>query len=105
MNHNDIYTFELAKFIHKLFHDKLPQIFQSRFVKTAQIHSHDTRSVEKCTCFLSRVRKSVCQNSLTFGGTKMWNEIDKAFKNKILVFSKNYSDKFCLNGTKTKSAA
>ena len=32
---NDIYKFELAKFMHELFNDKLSQIFQSRFVKTA----------------------------------------------------------------------
>ena len=63
---NDMYKFELAKSMHKLHNDKLPLIFQCRFVKTVQVHSHETRSVKKCNYFLPRIAKSVCQNSLTF---------------------------------------
>ena len=61
-----MYKFELAKSMHKLDNDKLPLIFQCRFVKTVQVHSHETRSVKKCNYFLPRITKSVCQNSLTF---------------------------------------
>ena len=49
---NDIYKFDLAKFMHKLFNDKLPRIFQSCFVKIVPVHSHETRSVKKCNYFL-----------------------------------------------------
>ena len=37
---NDICKFELAKYMRKLFNDKLPKIFQIRFVKTLQLYSH-----------------------------------------------------------------
>ena len=77
--------------MHKRFNDKLPLIFQSRFVKTVQVHSHETRSVKKCNYFLPRVTKSVCQNSLTFRGTKMWKEINEEFRNKnFTTFKKQF---------------
>ena len=64
------------------FLQKIVKIFQSCFIKIVQVHSHENRTVKKCNYFLPRKTKSVSQNSLTFRGTKMWNEINEELRNK-----------------------
>ena len=64
-----------------MINSKLPLIFQSRFVKTVQVYSHETRSNKK-SIFFPLVTKSGSQNSLTFRGTKMWKEINKDLRHK-----------------------
>ena len=39
----DVYKLELAKFMHKLFYDKLFFVFQKRFIKVEKIYSYKTR--------------------------------------------------------------
>ena len=40
---DDIYEFELYKFMHQLHHGKLPEVFYKSFTKMASVHAHDTR--------------------------------------------------------------
>jgi len=46
--------------MHKIYNNELPQTIQKRFIKTEQVHSHDTRLIEKCNYFLPRVSKFIC---------------------------------------------
>ena len=39
----DVCKSEPAKFMHKLFHNKLPNVFKTKLIKLINIHSHETR--------------------------------------------------------------
>ena len=68
---NDIYKFELAKFMYLLHNKKLPVVLSSQFTKIEKIHSHNTRQVNKCVYFIPQSTKSITQNLLVFQGTKL----------------------------------
>ena len=72
----DVYKVELVKFMHKLFHNKLPNVFKTKFIKLINIHSHETRKSNQSHYFLSRVNKIACQNKLNYRGVKLWNKIN-----------------------------
>ena len=40
---NDIYKLELAKFMHKLYNNNLPIVFQNRFAKIEKVYTYVTR--------------------------------------------------------------
>ena len=48
----DVYKLELAKFMHKLFYNKLSCVFQKRFIKMEKIHSYKTRKAVNLNYFL-----------------------------------------------------
>ena len=56
---NDIYKLELPKFMHKLYNNNLPIVFQNRFAKIEKIHTYATRGANKSNYFLSRINKTV----------------------------------------------
>ena len=47
----DIYHLELAKFMHKICNNKLPLLFQQRFIKIKLVHSHQTRKLTNLNYF------------------------------------------------------
>ena len=68
--------------MHKLFHNKLPNVFKTKFIKLINIHSHETRKPNQTNYFLSRVNKIAWQHKLNYRGVKLWNEIKDELKNK-----------------------
>ena len=78
----DVYTLELAKFMHKLICNKLSNVFKTKFIKLINVHSHKTRKSNQSNYFLSRVNKISCQHKLNYRGVKLWNEIRDELKNK-----------------------
>ena len=60
----DVYKLGLGKFMHKFFHNKLPNVFKTKFIKLINIHSHETRKSNQSNYFLSRVNKIACQHKL-----------------------------------------
>ena len=52
---NEIYQLVLAKFMHQLNYNRLPDVNYDQFTKIEEIHSHDTRQVKKALYFLPRV--------------------------------------------------
>ena len=84
----DVYELKLpvAKFMHKLFHNKLPNVFKTKFLKSINIHSHETRKSNQSNYFLSCVNEIACQHKLKYHGVKLWNEIKDEVKNKSFVF-------------------
>ena len=78
----DVCKLELANFIHKLFHNKLPNVFKIKFMKLINIHSHEIRKSNQSNYFLSRVNKITCQHKLNYRGVTLWNEIKDELNNK-----------------------
>ena len=84
---------ELAKFMHKLYHNNLLVVFQNRFSKIEKIRAYVTRGENKLSYFLSRVNKTVGQNKLEYRGVKLWNQISEKLKCKsINLFKKLYKE-------------
>ena len=77
---DDIYEFELYKFIHQLHHGKLLEVFYKSFTKIASVHAHNTRFKQSVFYALSRVNKSFCKNQLSYRGTKLWCKLDSNYK-------------------------
>ena len=67
----DVYKLELAKFMHKLFQNKLPNVFKTKLIKLINIHSHETRKSNQSNYFLSRVNKIACEHKLNYRGVKL----------------------------------
>ena len=40
----DVYKLELTKFMHKLFNNKLPEMFQNSFTKIVNVQNYETRN-------------------------------------------------------------
>ena len=49
---NDIYKFELAKFMYLLHNKKLPAVLSSQFTKIEKIHYHNTRQINNCVRYI-----------------------------------------------------
>ena len=77
---DDIYEFELYKFMHQLHHGKLPEVFYKSFTKIASVHAHNTRFKQSAFYALSRVNKSFCKNQLSYRGTKLRCKLDCNYK-------------------------
>jgi len=65
-----IYEFELAIFMHKVNHLKLPEFFYESFTKIEAIHSYNTRQKHTFEYFLPRANKKFTQNLLALRGAK-----------------------------------
>ena len=68
---------ELAKFMHKLYINNSPIVFQNRFTEIEKIHTNVTTGANKSNYFLSRVNKTAGQNKLEYRGVKSWNRISE----------------------------
>ena len=86
----DAYKLELAKFMHKLFNNKLPKLWQQNFTKIEQIHAYETRRPNKSNYFLPRVSKTAGQHKFEYRGVKLWNNISEELKNKSFNFFKTH---------------
>ena len=78
---HDIFTLNILLFVFKCLHKHcLPQFF-SWFVKSSQIHEHNTRSVTENNLSIPHVRTtSYGLKSIKFLGPKMWNELPSSIK-------------------------
>ena len=86
---HDVYKLELAKFMHKLFKNKLPKLCNYDFTTINKIHDYATGKPSRSNYFLSRVSKSAGQNKIEFRGAKLWKEISENLKNKPFNSFKN----------------
>ena len=64
----DVYKMELAKFVHKVFENKLPKLCNYKFTTIDKIHDYATRKPSRSNYFLRRVSKSAGQNKIEFRG-------------------------------------
>ena len=86
----NVYKLDLAKFMLKLFYNRLPIFFITEFIESNNIHSHETKKPNQSTSFLSHVNKIACQHKLNYRRVKLWSEIRDELKNKAFnLFKKN----------------
>ena len=92
---SDIYTYEVAIFMHKFCNKKLPITFSKYFCKTDTVHKLRTRQNLACKFAIPRYNTSRLQRSIKYGGIKIWNSISSETRNSFFkVFKKKY--KQCL---------
>ena len=61
-----MYKLELAKFMHKLFNNKLPEIFQNSFTKIVNVHNYETRNNITVNYYLPHASKKAGHNKLEY---------------------------------------
>ena len=74
---HDVYKLELAKFMHKLFKNKLPELFNYNCATINKIHDYATRKPSRSNYFLPRDSNSARQNKIEFRGAKPWKDISE----------------------------
>ena len=88
-----VYKLELAKFMHKLFKNKLPKLCNYNFTTIDKIHDYATRKPSRSNCFLPRVSKSAGQNKIEFKGAKLWKKVSENLKKKFFnSFKKQFKE-------------
>ena len=81
--------------MHKLLHNKLPNVLKITIIKVVNIHYHETRRANQLNYVLLRVNKSACQHKLDYRETKLWNEIKDELQTKSLdLFKKQFKKNF-----------
>ena len=86
-----MYILELAKFMHKLFNNKLPEMFQNSFTKIGNVHNYETRN--NSHNYETTASKKAGHNKLEYRGVKLWNEIDVNLKKlPLYTFNKQYKN-------------
>ena len=59
----------------KLSRNELPNAFKTKFMKTVNIYSHETRKPNQLNHFFSCVYETACQPKLNYRGVMLWYEI------------------------------
>ena len=89
----DVYKLELAKSIHKLFHNKLPEMFQNSFTKIGSVRSYKKKNNITANYYLPRASKKAGHNKLEYRGVKLWNKINVNLKKlPLYTFNKQYKN-------------
>ena len=77
---NDLYNFEIAKFLYQYVHDMLPLQFNHYFTYMHDAHSHTTRNSTSKALAIKRFSTNRGQNSIKYKGATIWNSIPNQFK-------------------------
>ena len=88
---SDIYKCEMAKFMHKAYHNTLPQCLNSIFIRLSTVHRYPTSSSRTQTFYQIATRTNAYKNWISSAGVKLWGTIDPDIKNKSYkTFSRLY---------------
>ena len=66
--------------MYQFFTGKLPNIFDSFFIKTSDKHNVNTRFATRTTFYVPKVRTNYGKFNIRYNGPKLWNETDERFK-------------------------
>ena len=89
---SDIYTYEVAIFMHKFCNKKLPITFSKYFSKTDTVHKLRTRQNLACKFAIPRYSTSRLQRLINYSGIKIWDSISSETRNSSFkVFKKKYN--------------
>ena len=93
---DDIYNYEVGKFMYLNDIKALPQIFENYFLSLDLAHNYNTRSKSNKNYFLDFVRTNSGKNSLKFKGVQLWNNIPSKLKSvSFFRFKKEYKKLLC----------
>ena len=88
---DDIYKYELGKFMYLSNTKALPEIFENYFLSLEQKHNYNTRSKSKKNYFVDTVQTNIDKNSLKFKGIQLWNKLPSTIKSfSFFRFKKEY---------------
>ena len=76
----DLIYYHNALFMHDYHHDKLPNLFDSFFIKASRIHSYNTRFASKSSVSIPYARTNYGKFNIRFTGAKVWNSLDEEIK-------------------------
>ena len=77
---DDLYQFELAKFMHQYTHNKLPIRFCNYFTYSSNSYSYSTRNSSKDHLLLSRFSTTRTEKSIKYVGAKLWNSLPETLR-------------------------
>ena len=72
--------------MHKLFNNKLPEMFQNSFTKIGNVYNYETRNNLIANYYLPRASKKAGHNKLEYRDVKLWNEIDANLRKTTFVY-------------------
>ena len=79
---NELYTYEVAKFMYKYTRKNLPPSFSSFFTSIASVHTRSTRlASSQYSLYLPRYKTLTLQRNIKFQGVKIWNSVPLETKN------------------------
>ena len=81
----DLYVSNIAIFMHKFHHKKLPSAFNHYFTTVNEIHAYNTRLASKQSYSLPKTRTNFGIFNIRYQGPKIWNSLDESDK-KLLDF-------------------
>ena len=76
----DIFEQEIAKFKYSYGHSMLPENFDDHFKHASEHHDYKTRSITADNFYLKQVKTRNRQQSCSYIGVKIWNNILPTFK-------------------------
>ena len=84
---NDLYYFNLGKFMYKYMNNALPPCFNTCFFLTSDVHSYNTRSTSRKNLFVRYNRTSLYRNSLVQRGITYWNNLNDPLKASLTLLN------------------
>ena len=91
MKIDDIYNYEVGKFMYLNDIKALLWIFEYYFLSLDQAHNYNTRSKSNKNYFIDFVRTNSGKNSLKFKGVQLWNYMPSKLKSfSFFRFKKEY---------------
>ena len=90
----DIHMIQLSQFMHKMYHNELPDPLNRKLVVNAQVHQHNTRAASNPR--RPQIRTSIASNSIYYQSSGIWCNIDSKFRTipQISVFSSKLKSYF-----------
>ena len=76
----DIFELEIAKFMYSYYHSKLSENFDNYFKYASKLYDYKTRSITADNFYLERAKTQDRQQSCSYIGVKIWNNILLTFK-------------------------
>ena len=70
---DDMYTYQLGIFMHKVSHFQLPQNMSSMFLRTANIYKHKLRNQN--AYYIQQIRTNTRKSTINFSGPNIWNTL------------------------------
>ena len=70
---DDMCTYELGIFMHKVTHFQLPHHMSSMFLRTENIHKHKLRNQN--AYYIQQIRTNTRKSTINFSGPKIWNTL------------------------------
>ena len=88
----DVFTLELAKFMHRAYYNKLPSTLENFFTKTEMMHRYNLRSRTSHRFYLPHCRTAKYRKSFKILGIELWNKLANELKSVAFLspFAKKY---------------